>query len=169
MQAATHLATGALLARALPRLPWLAAAIAALTHVLIDNVAVSTYHPPDPLLDDPFWIGFHLLVLAATLWAAFTFRRHGWILLAAMAPDLDWFIGRPLGLWDGDATHPLFRSIPGIAAISAWLRSSAPDLRLLPAAALLEIGLFAGIVTLARRLRARPALDAAPEAPSEGT
>jgi hypothetical protein len=35
--------------------------------------------------------------------------------------------------------------------------------------ALLEIGLFAGIVTLARRLRARPALDAAPEAPSEGT
>jgi hypothetical protein len=161
VQAATHLAAGAALARALLRWPWLAAAIAALTHVWVDDLAQATYHPPDPLLDDAFWVGFHLLVLGATLATAWIFRRHAWILLAAMAPDLDWFVGRPLGLWEPGALHEAFRSLPGIASVSDALRASVPDWRMLRAAGLLEIGLFAALV-LGARVRTRGA-----EAPQE--
>jgi hypothetical protein len=95
-------------------------------------------------------VGFHGLVLGATLTALWAFRAHGWILLAALAPDLDWFVARPLGLWDPGSLHEAFRSLPGIAAVSEALRASVPDWRLLRLAAVVEIGLFAGLLWAAR-------------------
>jgi hypothetical protein len=53
--------------------------------------------------------------------------------------------------------HALFRSIPGLATLSAALRERVPDLREVPAAALLELVLVAALLSLLlwRRRRAR--------------
>lgn len=154
MQAATHLAAGAALAAAFPGRRRLTMPLAALAHPLLDDIALATYHPPDPAWGDPFWVGYHAAVLIATLATLMAFRRHAWILAAAMIPDLDW-IASPLGLWDRETLHIAFRAIPGIAWMSAGLRTLVPDLRLIPTAALAEIPLYATLVIGARVLESR--------------
>jgi len=164
MQAVTHMAFGAALAvvltprrdEAQPR--WragrIAAAVvaAALSHPLLDDLARATYHPPNAQLHDPFWLGFHALVAVATVAFAWRFRRHGWFMAASLLPDLDWVIGRPLGLWSEGSAHAAFRAIPGLSSVSEALRGVVPDLRGGRSGALLELGLVALLLAIVWRV-----------------
>jgi hypothetical protein len=173
VQAVTHLALGAAVAVVLAPGPAVgsrerrlrfgaAIAAAALSHALLDDLALATYHPPEALPGDPFWLGFHTLVFLAIAPVVWRFRRHGWVMAAALTPDLDWVLGRALGLWEPGALHGAFRALPGISAASEALRASVPDLRLVPAAAVVELGPVAALLALAHWAE-KPRAEAAQE------
>lgn len=171
MQAVTHLAVGAALgALAFRLIPegasrlWrvatvlAAAALAAASHSILDDLALATYHPPDARWRDPFWVGYHVLVVGAAIALAWRARRFAPTLAASLAPDVDWFIGRPLGLWEPGAVHAAFRRLPGLAQLSAALRDAVPDRResawgALPEAALAVLVLAAVLAAASGRRR----------------
>jgi hypothetical protein len=128
------------------------AALAALSHPILDDLAKATYHPPKALWGDPFWVVFHLLALTAAVAFAWRFRRHWVGMLFSVTPDFDWFLGRPFGLWSEGGLHAAFRSIPGLAAVDLWLGGTLPDLRHVRSAALFEGALVALTIALIWRL-----------------
>lgn len=97
MQAPTHILTGVLIEQAVspigsPALRYSAiVAAGAISHVLLDRVARLTYHPPDPLPRDWFWVGYHALTLGAAAHLVRTrWRGNKAGILAASLPDFDW-------------------------------------------------------------------------------
>ncbi|HYF64419.1 MAG TPA: hypothetical protein VD886_16465, partial [Herpetosiphonaceae bacterium] len=72
-------------------------AAGAISHVLLDRVARLTYHPPDPLPRDWFWLGYHALTLGAAVHLVRTrWPEHKAGILAAALPDFDWVL-----IWAG--------------------------------------------------------------------
>ncbi|MHA1684074.1 MAG: hypothetical protein ACTSUE_24255 [Promethearchaeota archaeon] len=67
-------------------------------HFFIDAVAVSTYHPPEALTKDKFWIAWHVIVFAGSVVVAIVFwKPYFWGMLCAIIPDIyDWAIIRPI-------------------------------------------------------------------------
>ena len=161
MQAITHLAFGAACAAALDpgaqspgcaqrRVRLVAAAsVAALSHPLLDDLALATYHPAEARLSDPFWLGWHALVWIGAVAVLWWRRGHLPVLLAAVLPDLDW-LARPLDLWPEGALHGLFRSLPGLANVSETLRAVVPDWRLQPLAVVGEAVLVMSLLFLVK-------------------
>lgn len=97
MQAPTHILTGVLIEQTAspitsPAIRYAAiAAAGAISHVLLDRAARLTYHPPDPLPRDWFWVGYHALTLGAAAHLVRTrWPRHKAGILAATLPDFDW-------------------------------------------------------------------------------
>lgn len=151
MQAMTHIAMGALGARLYQKLlvkersPWLRYSVLAVlfvllvfSHVILDDLAMATYHPADALLNNPFWLLFHGFVAIASVYLLFRFRFMWLFIVAALLPDVDW-IARFFDLWPEGSAHAGFRSVPGVLHFSEWIRSLLPDWRLVPMAAFLEI------------------------------
>ncbi len=69
----------------------LIAVLAFLSHGLLDKIANVTYHPPQADFHDPFWVGYHLTVLLATiLFLYIWWRQFKWGIIFAMLPDVDW-------------------------------------------------------------------------------
>lgn len=125
--------------------------LAALTHVLLDDIARATYHPPDALLQDGFWIIFHALVLVVSVALLWFYKSYWPFLLASVLPDIDW-VARIFSLWPDGSAHALFRSLPLISQISASLQSVMPDWRFVPLAAGIEIMILLSFLVLARLL-----------------
>ncbi|RME71787.1 MAG: hypothetical protein D6776_09760 [Planctomycetota bacterium] len=176
MQAVTHLAAGAAIAAWLrphesrARLA-VATALAALSHVPLDDLALATYHPPRPLLHDPFWIAFHAAAWLGAALVAWRWRASAVVLAAALLPDLDWVLARPTGLWEPGALHAAVRALPGMREVSGTLRAVVPDLRAQPAAAAVELAIVALLLALAHRAQRRAAptpADAAAASLAEG-
>src|SRR5690606_35965926 len=119
-----------------------------LSHVVLDALAVATYHPPNPLWNSVFWLSFHAFVFGMALFLLWKHRAALLFLLASVVPDVDW-IARPLGLWTEGAAHDFFRSIPGLRLINDKLRAFLPDWRFVEMAALNELVLFAGVMLFA--------------------
>jgi len=145
-----------------------AAAFVALTHVLVDDLARATYHPPDARWRDIAWLSYHAVVYLAILPVLFHVRRHAIVAIAALGPDLaDWLVVRPLGLWEGGLGHEALRRLPGIAQISGALQSALPDLREEPLAAIPELLAVAGLLAFvhARRPRGPEADEPCPDGP----
>ena len=67
------------------------AVAAFLSHGLLDRLADITYHPAQANFKDPFWVGYHLYVLIATVgFLCVWWRRFKWGIFFAMLPDFDW-------------------------------------------------------------------------------
>ena len=151
MQAMTHIAMGALgaklykaSAKSLPMpLPFVALLLILLvmvvSHVVLDDLAKATYHPPNALSDDWFWLLYHGLVLMISLTLLVYFRWAWLFIIAALLPDVDWF-ARFFGF--SLQAHEWFRSLPIISEWSVQIRSFVPDWRYVPWAAAIEFGLL---------------------------
>ena len=103
MQPPTHLASGILIQRSLEKIqPKLLrytclALLCLLAHWFLDKLARYTYHPSQPLIDDWFWILYHIIVTFLTVYIFVTYwRKYKAGLLFSLLPDLDWIILYPL-------------------------------------------------------------------------
>jgi hypothetical protein len=100
VQEPTHILAGVIIERSVQltcgRRAWtflLTAALAFLSHGLLDKLANFTYHPPNANFHDPFWVIYHSCVLAATvLFLCIWWRTFKLGIAFAMLPDLDWVI-----------------------------------------------------------------------------
>jgi membrane-bound metal-dependent hydrolase YbcI (DUF457 family) len=74
------------------------AVLALLSHVIVDFFTVFTYHPKQPLWNDPFWKISHLYALIISIIVGiWLIPTYWWVILCACAPDiLDWLILRPI-------------------------------------------------------------------------
>jgi hypothetical protein len=97
MQTPTHILAGVVIQRVVAggrrrALAFgLTAILAFLSHGVLDKLARITYHPPAADFRSPFWVGYHLVVLLATI--AFLYgwwREFRWGIAFAILPDLDW-------------------------------------------------------------------------------
>jgi len=122
--------------------------LAALSHVLLDDIAKATYHPPDALLQDWFWIIFHALVAVVSVTLLWFYKNYWPFLIASVLPDIDW-IARFFSLWPDGSAHAFFRSLPLINQLSAFLQSVIPDWRFVPLASGIEIMILAGFLCVA--------------------
>jgi hypothetical protein len=161
MQAATHLATGAALATAVPRRQSLAAGLAVLSHPVLDALSVATYHPADPLWHDTFWVIHQTGAWVVAVLTAMWLRGHTLVLLAAMVPDLDWLL-QPFGLWEPESVHSLFAAVPGISSVVSGTERLLPDLTLEPLATFIELGLYGLLIVGLLRSKSRPKLSSGP-------
>ncbi len=69
-----------------------------LMHFLIDGLVDITYHPRTPRMQDPFWKGWHLIVIVGSVAVAVVFWvPYFWGMLFAYIVDvIDWGITRPI-------------------------------------------------------------------------
>jgi hypothetical protein len=90
--------------------------LAFFSHFIIDAAAKATYHPPDPLKDDRFWIGYHVFVYLSAFVMIIILLPWFWLgILAANAVDIwDWYFLRPVSRRKNDPNwgkryrlHPL--------------------------------------------------------------
>lgn len=119
------------------------------SHVVIDDLARLTYHPPQAMKEDLFWVGYHIFAVVATLACLIVWRRYLAGMLCAVLPDLDWII-RPLARvlgwewWKEGALHAFCRGLPGLAQIDGLLQKL-PNWTGIPAASLNEL-IFASLL-----------------------
>lgn len=143
MQWVTHSLVGAVLQRSaertIPNKLFRVAAIVtagALSHVVLDDIARMTYHPRASVVADwtlflILWFTLVTIVGAIVFWHC----RQYWIgMLAAVIPDADWLIFRPLAWvgiapwWEVGMVHDAIRRIPGLSHFHE-LSEHFPDLR----------------------------------------
>lgn len=98
MQEPTHILTGILIQKSVgavlkPRGLELGvtAALAFLSHGLLDELARVTYHPADPNFHSPVWVTYHSVVAVATIaFLIWWWKQYKWGIAFAALPDLDW-------------------------------------------------------------------------------
>lgn len=81
--------------------PWnliLTMIFAVISHIIVDALAVITYHTPDVQKGDKFWIIWHYFIYAVSLFSIVIFIIPYWLsILFANIVDLwDWFTLRPI-------------------------------------------------------------------------
>lgn len=71
---------------------------AVISHIIVDALAVITYHTPDVQKGDKFWIIWHYFIYAVSLFSIVIFIIPYWLsILFANIVDLwDWFTLRPI-------------------------------------------------------------------------
>lgn len=95
MQAITHFLCGLALKNIVPY--WLAIILSCLSHIPLDLLARSTYHPPNPHFDDEFWITSHAIFYGGGIVIFVLFQADWIIMLSSVLIDLyDWVLIRPL-------------------------------------------------------------------------
>ncbi len=69
-----------------------------ISHIIVDGIAVITYHTPDVQKGDKFWIIWHYIIYAVSLFSIIIFIIPYWLsMLFANIMDLwDWFTLRPI-------------------------------------------------------------------------
>ena len=69
-----------------------------LSHIILDDLSFITYHTPDPMKDDKFWLVWHYILYALLLFSIVIFIIPYWLsILFANIIDLwDWHILRPI-------------------------------------------------------------------------
>ena len=140
MQGYTHVIAGSLIqggARKAKRPPGVVLAIIAVvgvaSHIVLDALSLLTYHPAHAPPGDPFWIGYHVIAYALTVYLAVKLRRF-WVGIGfALLPDLDWVqreAGKLLGTgpaWRPGAVHDFFASLPGLSHFVALCDARLPN------------------------------------------
>ena len=69
-----------------------------ISHIIVDDLSFITYHTPDPMKNDKFWLVWHYIIYAFSLISIVIFIIPYWLsLLFANIMDLwDWFTLRPI-------------------------------------------------------------------------
>lgn len=160
MQLPTHLLVGALIEKAAGRAPpparrSLTIIAGLLSHRLLDLATPLTYHPPDARPRDPFWLGYHIGLLALTVAVVRRYRRLGLGMFAAALPDIDWLIAHParalgLPIWREPHLHRALESATAPLAAPGWVTRSG-DRRDRRSAALVEVAVIAALLAANRR------------------
>ena len=168
MQLPTHFITGVMLDKLMRNSPLPGPARLAvltgtcyLSHGILDKIARSTYHPPDPL-DDRFWRVYHHNILPTITWSVVANygSKHWFAMLCSALPDLDWVIrdlkkkyGQKIPGWEGpllnEGLHSFLNRVPGINLLNRL-----PDMRFERKGVLVELGLVAlifGIIKILDR------------------
>jgi hypothetical protein len=105
MQSITHFFSGVFLMaliQALVPATWLQYVLlfpcGILMHFLVDGPVEITYHPRTPRMQDPFWKGWHLIVIVGSIVVAIVFWvPYFWGMFACIVVDIvDWGILRPI-------------------------------------------------------------------------
>jgi hypothetical protein len=172
MQEPTHILTGVIIQRSLqwikprPLALTVTALTAFLSHGLLDRLADVTYHPAQANFKSPFWVGYHLCVLLASLCFLYLWwRPYKWGIFFAMLPDLDWvfihsqeifhfkipFYTRPRM---HDFLHIIFNQTPPFSHIRV------PNNRHHPWASLFEVALILAMLAVIRFLTQRRRMEA---------
>ncbi|TRZ48491.1 hypothetical protein D4Q80_03770 [bacterium] len=155
MQGPTHLFAGILIQKSLQKIRprilryFLIVSLAIFVHVIFDNLSRVTYHPPEPILEDWFWVCDHLIMYGLALYILIKYWSRYWLgMLFSVLPDLDWFIKHAAKIFS--FSNPVLEQ--GIlhknlrAAIDPTLPLSLlrrfPDLKFERIGALIEVGLL---------------------------
>jgi len=155
MQAPTHLVTGILIQKAVreighhPLQYFLVASLAIMSHGILDKLARFTYHPPDPLTNDWFWISYHLFITFLTIFIIVKYwRKYKLGIFFSVLPDFDWVVIHSSNLlsfsvpfWKDEILHKFFFSFLDFLPFFSLL-NTLPDLSLKRIGVLPEIGLF---------------------------
>ncbi|MBY9012061.1 MAG: hypothetical protein KGD70_06780 [Candidatus Lokiarchaeota archaeon] len=69
-----------------------------ISHIIVDGIAVITYHTPDVQKGDKFWLIWHYFIYAISLFSIVIFFIPYWLsmLFANIIDVWDWFILRPI-------------------------------------------------------------------------
>lgn len=171
MQLPTHFVAGVfidrLVARTLlpkPLKPIVVAVSCYLSHGILDKLARSTYHPPDPI-DNTFWKTYHHQVLPTITYSVLGVfaPRHFFAMFCAALPDLDWVVrglkqrfGWQPPFWNrpilNESLHSFWDRVPVVNRLNRL-----PDLRFQQRGVLVELGLVALLLGLIHFLS--PAAD----------
>jgi len=105
MQGSTHLVTGILIQKSLKKIQPLplqysaVAALAILSHGILDRLARATFHPSSPLVNDPIWVISHLAFGILTVFIIVRFwRGFKLAMVCSVLCDLDWALRAVLQL-----------------------------------------------------------------------
>jgi hypothetical protein len=67
--------------------------LAIISHGILDKFARFTYHPPMPLIEDWFWVSYHLAIALLTIYTFLRYwDRYKLGLIFSVLPDFDWII-----------------------------------------------------------------------------
>lgn len=161
MQLPTHLLIGVLIQkgfmkiRPLPLKYFLIAFIAVLSHGILDAIAKLTYHPPNALFNDWFWISYHLMLVLLIFFIFFKFwRNYKFGMIFSAFPDFDWIVlyfsklfSLKIPFWEKPILHEfLFNSINSFTLFNfaSWI----PDLSHQRKGIIFELALLALIIII---------------------
>lgn len=126
-----------------------------ISHGLLDALSKSTYHPPEPLPNDVFWVVYHkfvLPILSAILLIKF-WKRHKASMIFSILPDLDWVVrdinfrfDNFIPFWNKPILNQGLQSLVSNLPFFRWL-NKLPDWRYVKTTVLIE-GLFICITSL---------------------
>jgi hypothetical protein len=168
MQMPTHIVAGVILRRAFAPTKSralslaLTAVLAFLSHGLLDKLARITYHRPTADLHSAFWVGYHLLLLLATIaFFYFWWKECKWGIIFAILPDLDWvfihaqeWFHLKFAFYQRPHMHDLLQVVFQRAPFSYLDRL--PNNRYRPWACLWELALIAALLWVSRMLKRKP-------------
>lgn len=155
MQLPTHLVTAVAIDKAVkrsaipgPMKPVVVALACFLSHGILDKIAKSTYHPPDPL-NDWFWRDYHHKVLPNLTWLVLGnyAPKHFFAMFFSAMPDFDWLVrdgskkyGWHIQGYDqplmNEGLHRFWDKVPVVNLLNRL-----PDLRFQRKGVLVELGL----------------------------
>jgi hypothetical protein len=155
MQAPTHLLAGILIQKSLQKIKprflqiFLIALLAIFVHLVFDTISRFTYHPPEPLFQDWFWVCDHLLMYGLGLYILIKYFSRYWVgMLFSVLPDMDWVIkyaARILSLRnpvsESGVLHQGLRALINPFLPLNFLKQF-PDLKFERIGALVEVGLL---------------------------
>lgn len=162
MQAPTHIIMGTILQRFFKWREYkvfsfiLLAFTGILSHAVLDKLAKVTYHPADADFQNPFWLGFHVLVFLITIFSIYYFGKENFIgIFFAILPDLDWvfihgakLFGQAIPFYQKPYIHNFLNSIMESTVPFSFLENL-PNWRMNPLAASIEIVLYISLFFLA--------------------
>jgi len=155
MQGPVHLVTGILIQRGVGKVQplflqyFLIAFLGIISHGILDRLARSTYHPPDPLTGDWFWISYHLVIVFLFLFIFVKYwRKYRLGLIFSMLPDFDWvvihssnFFSFSVPFWKEEILHKFIFGFLDFLPLFNLL-NSLPDLTLDRIGVIPELALF---------------------------
>ncbi|NJN97468.1 MAG: hypothetical protein HC875_26995 [Anaerolineales bacterium] len=105
MQAPTHFLVGILIEKSAQKIetPGLRRILIILTgvisHGILDKLARLTYHPPDALIKDWFWVVYHLSIAFLSIYILRKYwGKYKFGIVSAILPDFDWIVAHPARL-----------------------------------------------------------------------
>lgn len=158
MQMPTHLITGVFIDKVISNMAIftksrkiLTILVSLFSHGLLDALSRSTYHPPDPLPQDKFWVTYHKLILPSITIAILAkfWKKHKLAMTFSILPDIDWIIrdvnsrgNNPLPIWDKPILNSSLLNLINSLPLFNWIRLL-PDWRYKKSTILLEGGIIA--------------------------
>lgn len=155
MQGPTHLVSGILIQKAMKKIRphflkyLLIASLAIVSHGILDKLGRFTYHPPSPLVNDWFWVSYHLFIALLTIFIFVGYwKKYKFGLIFSVFPDFDWviiyslkFFSLKISFWQEPILHKFFCGFIDLLPPFRFL-DTLPNLNLERKGAVLEFILF---------------------------
>jgi hypothetical protein len=162
MQMPTHLITGVLIdevvkyAKIPPKGKKISVVVLNLfSHGLLDALSKSTYHPPEPLPNDTFWVFYHRIILPTLSFIVLIkfWKEHKFSMLISILPDLDWVVrdinlrfDNMLPFWNNPVLNQGLVSLVSNFPLFKWV-NLLPDWRHIKTTVVIE-GILIGVISI---------------------